>query len=231
MKSQLDQAKKHLEEQEKKLSEFKLANNGELPQQETALAHELSQLQVQLQGNQDALTRAGQNKITIESSLAVAQSTEATMKRLLEAANDLNTPPLPPGAPPPEKKTSKELEEELAQLLLKYTPRHPDVRALKLAIDRAKGQDAKKEAAEAEARARLSALSGQLTAINAELKTRQAEQQKILSQVASVQSRLRHLPMREQEMAEVTRDYEMSKANYKSLQDKIFAADMATEME
>jgi len=100
-----------------------------------------------------------------------------------------------------------------------------------LAIDRAKGQEAKKEAAEAEARARLSALSGQLTAINAELKTRQAEQQKILSQVASVQSRLRHLPMREQEMAEVTRDYEMSKANYKSLQDKIFAADMATEME
>jgi uncharacterized protein involved in exopolysaccharide biosynthesis len=37
--------------------------------------------------------------------------------------------------------------------------------------------------------------------------------------------------MREQEMAEVTRDYEISKANYHSLQDKIFAADMATEME
>ena len=32
-------------------------------------------------------------------------------------------------------------------------------------------------------------------------------------------------------MAEVTRDYGISKANYNSLQDKIFAADMATEME
>src|SRR5260370_15244017 len=45
------------------------------------------------------------------------------------------------------------------------------------------------------------------------------------------QARLRRLTMREQERAEVTREYEMSKANYKSLQDKIFAADMATEME
>ncbi len=32
-------------------------------------------------------------------------------------------------------------------------------------------------------------------------------------------------------MAQVTRDYEMSKANYRSLEEKIFAADMASEME
>jgi len=37
--------------------------------------------------------------------------------------------------------------------------------------------------------------------------------------------------VREQEMAAVTRDYEMSKANYKSLLDKKLAAGMATDME
>jgi protein tyrosine kinase modulator len=80
-------------------------------------------------------------------------------------------------------------------------------------------------------RERIALLNAQLTAIGVELKTRQADQQKILSQVENVQARLHRLPLREQEMAQVTRDYEMSKANYRSLEEKIFAADMASEME
>ena len=268
MKTQLEEAKKNLEEQEKKLSEFKSAYNGELPQQETSLAQELSRLEVQLQGNQDALNRANQNKITIESSLSVAQSTETTLKRLIDAANDLSKRPRLPGASGvPEQKRSEKLQDQLAELTLKYSPRHPDVQALKAAIELAKAQeekDAAKEEAEkvraaaqaakappaddrqtpdplpgnAEAvralsaqRERIALLGAQLTGINTELKTRQTDQQKIVSQVEAVQARLHRLPMREQEMAQVTRDYEISKANYNSLQDKIFAADMATEME
>ena len=37
--------------------------------------------------------------------------------------------------------------------------------------------------------------------------------------------------MREQEIAQVVRDYEISKANYRSLLDKRLAADMSTDME
>jgi succinoglycan biosynthesis transport protein ExoP len=147
MKTQLEQAKKNLEEQEKKLSEFKLAYNGELPQQEGGLTQELSRLEVQLQGNQDALNRASQNKITIESSLSVAQSTEATLKRLIETANELSARPPQvgqPGASP--KKRSELLEEQLAMLTVRLTPSHPDVRNLKLAIEQAKAQEAKEEA-------------------------------------------------------------------------------------
>ena len=39
------------------------------------------------------------------------------------------------------------------------------------------------------------------------------------------------LPMREQQLASLTRDYEASKANYKSLLDKKMAAEMAANME
>src|SRR6185369_5295907 len=84
MKTQLQQAKKGLDEQEEKVSRFKQTYAGELPQQETALAQEMSRLQVQLQGNQDALNWAQQNKISLESSLNVAQATEANLKRLIE---------------------------------------------------------------------------------------------------------------------------------------------------
>ena len=275
MKTQLDQAKKNLEEQEIKLSQFKLAHNGELPQQESGLAQELSRLEVQLQGNQDALNRANQTKTTLESSLNVAQSTEATLKQLIEAASELSNRPLAgrqSGAP--QKKKSEQLEEQLSQLTIRYSPSHPDVRTLTLLIEQATAQEEKDEAAAKVAaskdsssateepitantaagpkdgkakdplpaspeavralageRERVALLSAQITAMNAELKTRQADQQKIVAQIDSVQARLRRLPMREQEMAEVTRDYGISKANYNSLQDKIFAADMATEME
>jgi succinoglycan biosynthesis transport protein ExoP len=273
MKTQLEQAKKNLEEQEKKLSEFKLTYNGELPQQESGLTQELSRLEVQLQGNQDALNRANQNKTTLESSISIAQSTEATLKRLIEAASELSTrPPTPgqPGVASAPKKKSELLEEQLALLTVRYTPSHPDVRNLTLEIEQVKAQEEKDEAAAKAAqskdaaskkeeaakrdptdgavketlpsnpeavralaaeRERIGLLSAQVTTMNAELKTRQADQQKILAQIDSVQARLRRLPMREQEMAEVTRDYQISKANYNSLQDKIFAADMATEME
>jgi hypothetical protein len=42
---------------------------------------------------------------------------------------------------------------------------------------------------------------------------------------------LEALPVREQQMASLTRDYEMSKLNYKSLLDKQMSAEMATDME
>jgi hypothetical protein len=45
------------------------------------------------------------------------------------------------------------------------------------------------------------------------------------------EGRLSRLPVREQEMAQVTRDYEISKANYRSLLDKKLSAEMSTDME
>lgn len=273
MKSQLADAKKNLEEQEKKLSQFKLEYNGELPQQEASLAQELSRLELQLQGNQDAINRASQNKITLESSLSVAQSTETTLKRLMEASAEISK--RPPGSRAiaadgtPAKKKSELLQEQLSQLLVKDSPKHPDVVMLKQAIEQAKALEAEQDAQAAAAAARakkqgeskkedeakgdlaqeatpqnaqavqalstaterITLIGAQLTAINTELKTRQADHQKIVAQMDAIQARLHRLPLREQEMAEVTRDYETSKANYDSLQNKIFAADMATEME
>src|SRR5579875_2066398 len=53
--NQLADAKKRLEEQEAMLSKYKLAHNGELPEQENSLNATLNRLQVELQGIQDAL--------------------------------------------------------------------------------------------------------------------------------------------------------------------------------
>jgi len=55
--------------------------------------------------------------------------------------------------------------------------------------------------------------------------------ERVLGDVAAVQGRMDKLPMREQQLASLTRDYETSKANYKSLLDKKLAAEMAANME
>src|SRR5215471_17994606 len=63
LEAQLKEAKASLDDQENRLSQFKLQWSGELPQQETALMGTLSRLNTELAGNQDAVNRAQQNNI------------------------------------------------------------------------------------------------------------------------------------------------------------------------
>jgi polysaccharide chain length determinant protein (PEP-CTERM system associated) len=256
MKTQLEQAKKGLDEQEAKVSKFKQTYAGELPQQESALSQEIGRLQVQLQGNQDALNRAQQNKISLESALNVAQATESNLKRLIETVKNWNANSknlVSAGGKPIPKKKSEELAEQLANLKVLNRPEHPDVRRMEQLLADVKARELEEaknvpvdasgeprgvipdspETVQALAREgeRIANLRASVTIVNRELQVRQEENQKILDRIASVQARIQRLPLREQEMMSVTRDYEMSKANYQSLLNKIYAADMAADME
>jgi uncharacterized protein involved in exopolysaccharide biosynthesis len=82
-----------------------------------------------------------------------------------------------------------------------------------------------------QARERIALLRTQLSNAQTDLKFQMGEQQRLLKMVNSYQSRIDMLPLVEQQMASLTRDYENSKANYKSLLDKKLAAGMATDME
>jgi uncharacterized protein involved in exopolysaccharide biosynthesis len=81
------------------------------------------------------------------------------------------------------------------------------------------------------ARQQITMIQTQLGFTNKEIETRTAERQRILRDIASNESRINRLPVREQEMAKILRDYEISKENYKSLLQKSNAAEMATDME
>jgi hypothetical protein len=83
----------------------------------------------------------------------------------------------------------------------------------------------------AEARDGVNSVKTQIQFVEKEIQGRTAEQAQILKETGGYQARLQRLPIREQEMAQITRDYEIAKANYKSLLDKRLAAGMATAME
>jgi uncharacterized protein involved in exopolysaccharide biosynthesis len=83
----------------------------------------------------------------------------------------------------------------------------------------------------AQAQERVEQLRSQLKLVNRELEKRAADQDRTLGAIAAFERRLSQIPVRQQEMAALTRDYENSKANYKSLLEKKESAAMATEME
>jgi len=252
IENQLRQAKTSLDNQEAQLSTYKLKWAGELPQQETALMGALSRLQQELQGNQDATSRAEQNKLVLENSLRFAESSVATLTRAL------STPALTPApatgvAPAAPVLASVRLRAQLNDLSQRYYEDHPEVRRVKRELQQALADEANNPppAANGEAVAtsvpatensqfqveldrqkeRAAATRTQLQVLDQEIKGRTSERQRILKDMAEYQARVEKLPIREQQMSALTRDYETSKGNYRSLLDKKISAEMATEME
>jgi polysaccharide chain length determinant protein (PEP-CTERM system associated) len=261
--NQLADAKGRLEEQESRLSQYKLEHQGELPEQENSLIASLNRLQVQLQGIQDALSRAQQNKILIQDALEAGQATLAAMTRIGERSVTVGTNASGTGNDP---RSIKQLEAQLAELRRRYTEDYPEVQSVKASL-----AEAKKRATESQAgapagegtlakaakqpgspkpdveeadiddpslaatlaneRERLNNLKAQQAVTVKQIESLTSERQQILAQINSIQSHVDRLPVREQQMASVMRDYEITKANYQSLLDKKLAAGMAADME
>lgn len=263
--TQLRDAKKRLDEMEAAVSAYKLEHNGELPQQENTISGTLTRLQIELEANRDAINRAQQTKVILESSANAVEANIAAQTRAMEQAAqrsaDGTGSSLLEGQPSPATldKTAEAMEVQLALLRARNTETHPDVVRVRTALENLKRSQGKRQEANAAAanaqaadaaalkrppaptlreppefahtREQLASLKAQIINANSELENRKAEQQRILRDLASYQRRIERLPVREQEMAQITRDYEMSKENYKSLLDKKLAAEMSLNME
>src|ERR1700733_2396745 len=264
--SKLDDAKRSLDAQEAKVSAFKQLHSGELPQQENSILSELNSLQVQLQGCQDAITRATDERMNLEAALSGAEASEAALERSLQPrSRGTGTVVMEAGVPP--KLRSEILEAKLHELELRFTPDHPDVQAVKREIAVAKQQEAQeadenvkataKRAQDASSaaeltrngttsytpdltvvtpevlreRERIATLRARMASIANDISLRTKQHGEILSQMAGYQGRIIKLPLVEQQMAALTRDYQISQDNYKSLLDKKLAAGLATDME
>jgi polysaccharide biosynthesis transport protein len=263
LNQQLAEAEDRLRENEATLKEFKLTHNGELPQQEAALLAGMSQSRTELLGIQDALGRAHQNRLLLDSSADFAQAALRDRQERLrrEAARPADAPaaagtahgaPEPPAVPP-------ELErarEELAALRGRYYDSHPDVvRKLRevqgmeaaLAAAPKASQNAPNappvpsgtaaaavrtdSATDAAESRRVEELRSQLAVQTSDIENLERRRQRVLDEIADMQARMRKLPVREQQLASITRDYETCKTNYQSLLNKKMAADVAANME
>jgi polysaccharide biosynthesis transport protein len=238
--SQLDSARQSLAEQEDKVRQFKAQHVGEMPDQLASNLQILSGLQSQLQNDQDALNAANQQHVYLQTLVDQYRSIQGTPK----SANGS-----PVGLPAIDEQLDK-LRSQLADLRSRYTDRHPDVRKVKeqiaeteqmrdqlLASLKAKGSD-NSEASSATSReddptraSMLAQLQSQMESNQVEVTNRQHSIAALKTKIDDYQSRLNQEPIREQQLADLMRGYEQSKANYDDLLKKKNESAMATKME
>jgi uncharacterized protein involved in exopolysaccharide biosynthesis len=218
-----------------------------MPEQQTASLQILGQLQSQLQLESDALSRAEQQKSYIQSMMASQMNAPVV---------DLDEyEPPKPKAVAQQQAASRSavpgMKAKLANLMTRYSEDHPEVRRLKRQIEDEEAKEAKEPAPAVAAvvaepaapsavrtarpsvppRSSNPVLESQLRTIDAEIARRKEEQQRLLKTIGGYRSKLEAIPLREQQMTDLVRDYEISKAHYKSLLEKQLSADTATQLE
>jgi len=244
LENQLEAARQSLADQEDKIRQFKGQHVGEMPGQLASNLQILSGLQSQLQTDEDALNAAKQQRVYLQ--------TLADQYRSLSGSSK-SSDGIPVGLPALDQELEK-LKAQLADLSSHYTDRHPDVRKVKeqiaktekmrdqlLASLKAKAPDSAADSADVASPVSQGADPAQASMLlqiqsqgrsnQVEITNREHSIATLKAKVDEYQARLNQEPVREQQLADLTRGYDQSKANYDDLLKRKNESKMATSME
>jgi polysaccharide biosynthesis transport protein len=229
LQRQVEEARANLEQQEAKMKDFKLQYLGQLPAQLQPNVQILSGLQNQLAAAQSARDQAVQQNTYLTSLIGQYKPATKDAKQ-----DDNNTGAAAVSAD----QKLEALRVQLAELKAKYTDQHPDVLKLQQQIAETEHLRDNMAANPSKYGSGADATISPLAQLSSQLKANQLQIQSTDKQIASLQqkigdyqSRLNMTPLREQQMSDLTRDYEQSKTNYQSLLSKQMQSSLATNLE
>ena len=238
--NQLEQARQALAAQEEKVRDFNQQHLGELPGQLQGNIEILHGLQSQLENEQGALNAAKEHNVYLESLLGQYRSLERTTGKTGDREATLS------GLPAMDQELDR-LHAQLADLTSRYTDEYPDVRKVKDQIAKTELMKQQlerqlKSAAQSNDSADVSYASpkdaGPILELQSQLKANQIEignRQQAISvlqgRIVQYQAHLNDSPVREQQLAELTRGYNQSKADYDDLLKKKNESERATSLE
>jgi polysaccharide chain length determinant protein (PEP-CTERM system associated) len=243
IEDELVKLKKVLEEQEEAVREYKRTFMGELPDQLDANLRMLDNLQLQLSDNLESQRETRdqmmllereisrmEGEIKVATSLAMEAETEtmtnSTVNQLIEQANTLR--------------------QQIANMEVTYTEKHPDLIA------------AKKELAGLEQKLRavsdtisssqetntpgvislaptysleMANFRRQLNAMKPQVSSLRREEKDLRKKIQQYQQRIEAAPEREQNLIQLTRDYENTKTSYEDLLNKKLEAQLSENLE
>lgn len=241
IENQLANARASLADQEAKVRAFQSAHEGALPSQQASNLQILSGLQAQLQNEQDALNSAKQQRVYAQSLVDQYRSVQGTTRTATGA---------PTGLAAIDQQLDT-LRGKLADLSARYTDQYPEVQQLREEIAKTEKEreqliaSLKSSPGSADhnsnsqpqlvtdpaQNAPLLQLQSQLQADQVEISNREQAVSNLKSRINEYQSRLSDEPAVEQQLADLTRGYDQSKANYDDLLKKENDSQMATSME
>ncbi len=222
LKTQLQDLKRRLEEQEKRLGEFRRRNIGALPQQMDANLATLERLNLQLRLNGDALGRAHTRRESLTAELGIV------------------TPSEPGKGPEVGSVRLVRLRQELQEVKTRYTAKHPDVVRLEteirrveadLAADPASGHKSTERELIASADPQVRRVRQSLTEAEAEIANLKKEAAYVRDSIATYQRRVESTPQNEGQYQELSRDYDSTKQLYATLLKRFEDAQLAETME
>jgi succinoglycan biosynthesis transport protein ExoP len=239
--NQLEIARANLADQEAKIREFKGEHEGELPSQQASNLQILSGLQTQLQNEQDALNSAKQQRVYLQTLIEQYRTLRTTSRTADGASTSLSLV----------EQELFQLRSKLTDLSSRYTDSYPEVQNIKdtiakteklrdtiIAEPKSRGNSGKQfndgttnDTADSLQGSTPLQLQGQLQVSEAELANREQAIAGLKARINTYQDRLNSEPTREQQLADLTRGYDQSKANYDDLLKKQNESEMATSME
>ncbi|MHB8524833.1 MAG: Wzz/FepE/Etk N-terminal domain-containing protein [Candidatus Acidiferrales bacterium] len=240
LQAQLATAQADLDKKEERLRDFKMANLGELPEQQQGNLQILDGLQMQLQNTNAALARANEQHAYLQSLLAQYRNlTVATGV----APGALNASPVETV-----QAELTHLRSERATLLGSYSAEYPDVKkidseiaeneALLTRLEKSRPTPQGSASSSSTTRSTFTTTDSTVAQLNSQLKQNQleitndsAQAKQIQEQVDEYQHRLNLTPVREQQLTDILRGYDLAKKNYDDLYSKKTQSALATDLQ
>jgi|SRR5579859_2061307 len=226
LSKQLVDAKKGLDNQDAKLAQFKRQYLGSLPEEQQSNLNILTGMNAELEANTQALSRAQQDKVFNESLLG---QQEANWKTSETGQN-----------PETAEQQLSALQDQLTSLQARYTPEHPDVIKLKNQIAELKKKmtEAPQNGPSAKGAIQVAAVEPpQIQQLRARLRQDDMSiadltkrQGQIQDGIRQLQSRIQASPMVEQQLKELTRNYQTAQDFYNDLLKKWQNAGVAGDL-
>jgi|HubBroStandDraft_6_1064221.scaffolds.fasta_scaffold01375_9 succinoglycan biosynthesis transport protein ExoP len=223
---ELEDAHKDLTEKEAQITALKTKNVGELPESEGTQVQALNSLQIELQGEREAVNQAHQQKVYLESLLGdnpsvVNLDADETPELALMQSQ------------------LAQQESELDTLRKRYGPGYPEVVKKNAEIKDLQSRMANAEKENAArpkvkptpVKSRNPVVESQLSRLDDEIRQHEKRQHDIEQQITVRQAQLERIPIFQQQISAVMRDYQAAQDHYKYLLERKFSADMASDLE
>ena len=249
-KDEADRARKELEELENKISQYRIQNNGRLPEQTDVNYRNLQTLQTNYQNLANSKNRAELDKLSLETNLQIENAHKAELTR--------EVPQSGPTVMKSERMQELErqvrtLEDALASARQRFKDTYPDVQSLKSRLELAKQQkaDLQKEESEAKTPAVVAAspvnrqLQMQVVDVNGNIQRLESAIQQRVLEVASLDAQIKQTqdsinkletqissaPLGQQQYDDLLRQRDIASKKYVDLDARLSTAEISKDLE
>src|SRR5215469_495010 len=221
---QMKEAKADLAEQTNRIKRFKAQFVGQLPGELQSNLQVLNGLQIRLQQSSESMNRSEEQKLYLSSMLSAYRDSPSLAVSGPGSAVDIDSQLV-------------RLKAELAELQSRYTDQHPAILQVRDEIAKAQKLKTEGQAGDPSDDSGLP-VSRVVAEIRSQLKEAELDIQNRKKEIASIQSemqayekQLKEMPLREQQLAELTQEYNQSRQSYEDLSGKATDSALATDME